>query len=109
MQIPLKDRRPADRRTLASLERDYNQFCTAGGGNIKNAKHYNNVISQPLFKIPISQVTPLSLWISSFNDMIVLYFITTVTTCKYILHIGCTTWAPYLIGDIYENMEANGG
>ena len=60
MQIPLKDRRPSERRTLASLERDHYQFSTVGGGNIKNAKQYNNVISKPLFNIPVSQV---SLWV----------------------------------------------
>jgi hypothetical protein len=35
---------------------DYQQFSSLGKGEIKQAKHYNNVISEKLFDIPISQV-----------------------------------------------------
>ncbi|KAL5489082.1 hypothetical protein EMCRGX_G018133 [Ephydatia muelleri] len=34
---------------------DYQRFI-ASGGDIKNAKYYNNCINEPFFKIPLSQV-----------------------------------------------------
>ncbi len=49
-----KSRGRSPARSLASLQADLQRF-RAAGGNIKNAKLYNNVISD-LFNIPISQV-----------------------------------------------------
>ena len=56
MKKPLSERGRSPSRTLESLERDYLQFSTKGEGNIKNAKHYNNVIASSIFNIPLSQV-----------------------------------------------------
>ena len=56
MKHPLHERGPAPVRTLSTLQRDYLQFCTQGKGNLKNAKNFNNVIGQPFFDIPLTQV-----------------------------------------------------
>ena len=56
MRTPLRERSRSPKRTLQSLNADYNRFCSLGRGDIKNAKHFNNVISENLFGIPISQV-----------------------------------------------------
>lgn len=56
MRVPREDRPPFEPRTLRSLEADLLQFETAGKGNIKKAKEYNNVISTQFFPIPLDQV-----------------------------------------------------
>eukprot|EP00731_Ephydatia_muelleri_P019270 Em0012g95a len=43
------------RRSLETMLADY-QWFIASGGDIKNAKYYNNCINEPFFKIPLSQV-----------------------------------------------------
>ena len=43
-------------RTLESLKLDFQKF-EADGANLKNAKFYNNAIDNPLFNIPLDQVT----------------------------------------------------
>lgn len=43
------------RRTLDTILADHQRFI-ASGGDIKNAKHYNNCINEPFFNIPLSQV-----------------------------------------------------
>ena len=55
---PLCERGRSPSRTLDTLQRDcdYLQFSAQGGGNIKNAKHSNNVIASPIFNVPLSQV-----------------------------------------------------
>lgn len=42
-------------RTLKSLKEDYDRFI-ASGGDVKHAKHYNNVICPFFFDIPLDQV-----------------------------------------------------
>ena len=69
MHIPLSSRGVSTRRTVQGMLDDNERFIKAGG-DIKNAKEYNNCISKPFFSITISQV----LWI---------YIITKAT---YILH-----------------------
>ena len=56
MKRPLQERGPAPLWSLHTLQRDYLQFHAVGKGNIKNAKHYNNVIGKPFFDIPLTQV-----------------------------------------------------
>lgn len=97
MKTPLRERGRSPCRTLESLQRDYLQFSTKGGGNIKNAKNYNNVISSAMFSIPVSQVC-------------IMYY---VYTCVLTLYIrchasGCITWSPHILGDIHEVVAANG-
>jgi hypothetical protein len=49
-------RAPVQPRTLESLKADYARFM-ANGGNIKQAKKYNNVICPYYFDIPLDQVS----------------------------------------------------
>ena len=55
MQISPKHRIKSQRRTLESINVDLEIF-RADGANIKRAKHYNNVIDNPAFNVPIDQV-----------------------------------------------------
>nr|XP_047124046.1 uncharacterized protein LOC124806864 [Hydra vulgaris] len=55
MQLNTENRnRQINLRTLQTLKSDYERFKN-NGGNIKNAKKFNNVIDEPLFDIPIDQ------------------------------------------------------
>ena len=56
MRIPLQERGQSPMRSLDTLQRDYLRFCSEGKGSLKNAKHFNNVIGQPFFDIPLVQV-----------------------------------------------------
>lgn len=47
-------------RTLESLKGDLDQF-EASGGNIKNAKNFNNTIDNVMFNVPLDQVKGLLL------------------------------------------------
>ena len=42
-------------RTLAGIKQDHTHFVQAGG-DIRKAKHFNNVIQQPIFDVEIDQV-----------------------------------------------------
>ncbi len=55
LKVPKEDRPPIPERTLATLLKDHSIFMKHGG-NIKNAKHYNNAILPPFFDIPLEQV-----------------------------------------------------
>ena len=44
------------RRTLAGIEQDHARFLAAGG-DIRRAKHFNNVIHRPIFNIELDQVS----------------------------------------------------
>ena len=57
MRTPVKERGRAPLRSLDTLASDHLQFQTIGKGNLKNAKHYNNVIGNAFFDIPLSQVS----------------------------------------------------
>ena len=56
LRVPLAERGPFPARTLHTLESDHASFM-ASGGNLKNAKHFNNAIRSPFFKIPLTQVS----------------------------------------------------
>ena len=56
MQLSLNSRSKSPLRTLSTLKDDYRRFIVDGGGDIKNAKFFNNVINEALFNIPINQV-----------------------------------------------------
>ena len=56
LKIPLSDRGRSPDRTLQNLKSDNHKFLQAGG-NIKNAKHFNNVIDKAMFDIPLTQVS----------------------------------------------------
>ena len=51
MKLPREERPAVSPRTLDSLQADL-LFQTAGQGNLKQAKNFNNVIGQYFFKIP---------------------------------------------------------
>ena len=55
MKIARNSRGESEKRTLDSLKEDFESFSLSGG-DIKNAKHYNNVIAKYLFDIPLDQV-----------------------------------------------------
>ena len=55
MKVERKKRGDREKRTLESLTNDFESF-TLSGGDIKNAKNHNNVISKFLFDIPLDQV-----------------------------------------------------
>ena len=45
------------RRTMESLNQSHKNFLSDGGGDIKKAKFFENVIDEPLFNVPINQVS----------------------------------------------------
>ena len=55
IQKPKCYRTTTTSRSLETLDSDFENFECAGG-NIKNAKEYNNVINIRLFNIPLDQV-----------------------------------------------------
>ena len=55
MKIPLTQGTHVQLRTLQTLEFDLQSFKTSGS-DVKNAKFHNNVIDEPIFKIPLDQV-----------------------------------------------------
>nr|XP_054748599.1 uncharacterized protein LOC129254164 isoform X2 [Lytechinus pictus] len=59
MAVPLEDRGPSPSRTLETLSTNLQEYKED-----KVAKNHNNVIKEPLFKIPIDQVCPPGLHIS---------------------------------------------
>ncbi|XP_022111146.1 uncharacterized protein LOC110990446 [Acanthaster planci] len=63
MWLPRGERPPSQQRTLESLNQDLHRFKTAGS-NISKAEHFNNVINEPMFAIPLTQVCPSGLHIS---------------------------------------------
>ena len=56
LKKPLAEQAKLPPRTLNTLQADYLRFQTAGKGDIRQAKHHNNVISPVFLNIPISQV-----------------------------------------------------
>ena len=57
MKLPREERPAVSPRTLDPLQADLLLFQTAGNGDLKQAKKFNNVIGQYFFKIPLTQVT----------------------------------------------------
>ena len=56
LRVPLAERGPFPARTIETLESDHASFM-ASGGNLKNAKHFNNAIGSAFFKIPLTQAS----------------------------------------------------
>ena len=56
MKVPLAKRGACTARTLESLRADHHRFLTVGGGRLKVAKNYNNVIESYFFDIPLENV-----------------------------------------------------
>ena len=52
---PAERSKPSKIRTLQSMKKDYDAFIK-DGGNVKDAKLYNNVINEPMFNVEIEQV-----------------------------------------------------
>ena len=59
LKIPLTERGHSMTRTLQTLCDDYSRFISQGGGYIKMAKKYNNVIGPYFFDIPLENVSYL--------------------------------------------------
>ena len=58
MKVPREERAPVAPRTLDSLQADLLLFQTAGNGDLKKAKNYNNVIGPYFFHIPVINKNP---------------------------------------------------
>lgn len=55
MRLPRGQRPPSQQRTLQSLNNDLQGFKKAGS-KLPKAKLFNNVIDEPMFAIPLTQV-----------------------------------------------------
>ncbi|KAL5481525.1 hypothetical protein EMCRGX_G021706 [Ephydatia muelleri] len=60
---PLSVRGPAPPRTFETISADHQHYIASGVGK-KQAQHFYNCISEPIFNIPISQVCPPGLHIT---------------------------------------------
>ena len=56
LKIPLAERGLSKSRDLSTLSEDYESFSSEGGGDLKNAKFFNNVIQPYFFDIPLENV-----------------------------------------------------
>nr|XP_047134506.1 uncharacterized protein LOC124812234 isoform X2 [Hydra vulgaris]XP_047134508.1 uncharacterized protein LOC124812236 isoform X2 [Hydra vulgaris] len=63
MKVFKKERPVIELRTIESLQNDFERFKKNGGAK-ENAKYYNNVITEPILKIPLDQVSLPSLHIA---------------------------------------------
>ncbi|XP_065640359.1 uncharacterized protein LOC124815901 isoform X2 [Hydra vulgaris] len=63
IQLATICREHVSQRSLNSLNNDFHRF-QSNGGNLKNAKFFNNVINETLFNIPLDQVAVPALHIS---------------------------------------------
>lgn len=55
MRKPQEERSPSTQRTLQTLDDDLQGYIT-DGSKLSRAKLFNNVISEPMFRIPLTQV-----------------------------------------------------
>ena len=74
MNIPLNIRSKSEKRTLAHLEEQLNNF-RENGSNIKLAKNFYNVIDECYFNIPIEQVSMVKPVMLYYLAILVLYII----------------------------------
>ncbi|XP_065661633.1 uncharacterized protein LOC136084751 [Hydra vulgaris] len=63
MKVCKKERTGIESRTLENLQADFERFMKDGGIK-KKAKFYNNVIAEPILRIPLNQVSLPSLHIA---------------------------------------------
>ena len=56
MKVCKKERTGIESRTLENLQADFERFMKDGGIK-KKAKFYNNVIAEPILRIPLNQVS----------------------------------------------------
>ena len=71
LKLPLHQRGAYPVRTLSSLKEDHAKFVAAGG-NISQAKNYNNVISSPIFDIEIDQVNMQVIFTYPIDDVLLI-------------------------------------
>ena len=71
MQSPCNERGKHTARDLTSLTSDLKRFRD-DGGNIKRAKLFNNVIDDPMFNVPLDQVSHYFLLESTFMRLMVM-------------------------------------
>ncbi|XP_022108664.1 uncharacterized protein LOC110988954 isoform X2 [Acanthaster planci] len=63
MQQAFEERSPVEQRSLETLSLDLHRF-RAHGAHLTKAKDFNNVIDEPMFAVPLTQVCPPGLHIS---------------------------------------------
>lgn len=56
LKIPLAQRGRMAERNLGLLHDDHQRFLSEVGGDLSKAKHYNNVIGEPILEIPLDNV-----------------------------------------------------
>ena len=56
MQKPPYQQKEVEGRRLETLRRDYRPFMRSGRGNKQHAKRFNNVVSRPVWNIPLEHV-----------------------------------------------------
>ena len=61
LKVPLAERGRFTARSLESLHSDHSDFVSSGGGHVKRAKFFNNVIEDYFFDIPLENVKELGL------------------------------------------------
>ena len=54
----MQNRTLGEMRTIENMIRNCNEFQTEGECDLKKAKHYNNIIRQPLLPIPLDHIAP---------------------------------------------------
>ena len=57
LKVPLAVRGRFAGRSLDSLKSDHSRFLAEGGGDIRKAKLFNNVIEDYFFDVPLENVT----------------------------------------------------
>ena len=66
MRMPRDERPPSRQRSLQTLDEDLHRF-NANGSTLFKAKLFNNVIDEPMFRIPLTQVIILQFAINNLN------------------------------------------
>ena len=59
MKTPPSQQPPFPERTLEHIKQEHQRFMEAGG-NLKDAKKFHNCIAEPLFDIPINNVSTIN-------------------------------------------------
>ncbi len=98
MKVPREKRGRATPRTLESLCDNHLRFLTKGHEDIKNAKHYYNIICPTLFDVPISQVSQRQ--VTSTQPHI-------KHTLTY-MYTGMLTRPAHLSGHLHEAVDTDG-
>ncbi|XP_065647795.1 uncharacterized protein LOC136077113 [Hydra vulgaris] len=96
---PLCREHVISQKSLNSLNSDFHRF-QSNGGNLKNAKLFNNVINETLFNIPLDQNAVPALHISLGTYL--KFFNMFEDECHLIDMLGCCTCFTYIFGYLFK-------